>query len=192
MSKWFVALSLLLLAGCSSPPEAMGTSSSTTTEPVAMAPIVEAKPLPPLVGECSITRTNVGTPFGLGLYVDRGLPGFQECHFDDLFVGDLTTYGSGLVEATWTSQATETGVTAWVESADCASAPTVPCDAPFTTATTSPLRLAIPGLYLQQHGASDVQVQVAGEGLAIQQAFHVYITLFPQGEPPMEYTAIPA
>ncbi len=183
-----------LLAGCSGSGSdtdvAMTEPVPTTTAPMDPMPGVPAVP-PPVVAECAQTRTQAGTPLGYGAHVDRALLGIEDCILNEMFTDDLTAFASGLVEVTWSDlQATATNVNAWVESSDCQAGPLAGCGLPYETGTTAPLQIVLDRDFLEEWGESELALLAAAEGVAVQQEFRFYVTMFP-GDMPPGYTAVP-
>lgn len=180
-------LATALLAGCSSPaaPDDAadpGPALTGTLAPTPAAPSAPALP-PPVTATCDVTRTNAGTGLGYGVYLDRalsdnGLAGPTSCRLDDLFPDGHDWANSALVEVEWTPGPGMTAGDAWIESSACQSTPLDPCPAPYGSSASSPLALAVEGDDYALHAPADLAIQVAAEGLAAQQAFHVTVTLF--------------
>lgn len=194
----FVALLTLsaMVSGCASPPSDDGqslTSSSTTQTTAPAAPSIPIV-LRPVTATCDVTRTNAGTPAGLGVYGDRfladnGLGPATECALDTLF-SNHTWAHSLLVEVEWTPGPSTTAADAWIESTACQPTPTNPCPAPYESSPTSPLTLVVEGDDFATHAPADLLIQVAGEGLAAQQSFHVSVTLFANATVDADFTAL--
>jgi hypothetical protein len=188
----------LLISGCSSSPEADGTVSQATTTTTGSPQMVQALPAPlpaPQSATCDVTRTNAGTPAGVGVYFDRaladnGLSGPTSCSLDDLFENHAWA-NSTLIEVEWTPGAGMTGGDAWIESTACAGAtPVAPCDAPLAHSPTSPLTLKVEGDDFATHGNAAMTIQVAAQGAAAQQAFQVTVTLFANATVDEGFTAL--
>lgn len=186
-------LAVLLLAGCASSPQAtqdVATQPTITGDPVPAANAVpEAEPLPaPRTALCDVVRNNLGTPVGLGLYADR-IVGDTGCVLADLF-GDLAGAGSLLVEVTWTPGPGVLGADAWFESDACIATPLAPCQLPRATKSAGPLSLVLEGDTFLAHRDAALEVQVAGQGAAVQQAFQVHATLFANATVDAGFTAL--
>lgn len=186
-----VLVATLLLAGCASSPsgdEMLQAASTTTTSTVPPVPALPPVPAPQ-TQTCDGVRSNAGTSAGLGLYVDRAVTD-SSCFFEGTF-SDLSWARSTLVEVEWTPQPGMTAGDAWFESDDCASTPLEPCDLPKEASASSPLSMALEGEEFLEHIDANLEVQVAVQGAAAQQAFRVHLTLFANATVDAGFTAIP-
>lgn len=187
-----LVVACLLLAGCSSAPDedpaATTTLTPTPTGPTAPAADAEPAVPAPVSATCDVTRTNLGTPVGFGLYADR-IVADTGCFLDELFA-DHAWAQSALVEVEWTPGASTTAADAWIESDECIPSPTAPCDAPRATSAASPFSVLVEGDDYAKHAPANLEVQVAGQGAAVQQAFKVTITLFANATVDAGYSAL--
>ena len=184
---------LLLLAGCASPaddasPQALDQAAATLA-PQPEAPAAEPVAPQPVTLQCTMTRTQVGTPLGYGFNADRALTGIDECHFEQM-AGNLSWANAAVLEATWTSQASQTGSDLWVELTDCP--PEIPphnCTQGHATGASSPLRLELGADDLRAIEGRDPLAMASGQGAVVDLAFTLYVTLFPAEAPP-GFTAV--
>lgn len=177
-----------LLAGCAdnapAPNESVASADSASTNVLAEAS-PEPSPAPePVTVVCTITRTNLGTTTGYGLNIDRVVAGIDECLLETLFNGNTSWANAGLVEATWTTQTTQTGTDLYLESEICQpTLPPAPCDLPHVMGATSPLRLEMTADHLRAVEGNNPSVMVSGQGLVMDLEYTLHITLFPAAIP---------
>jgi hypothetical protein len=193
----WIIMAVVLFAGCSSAPPAeaddvFASTSASSTSSAPVAPLV-VQPRPPVVGSCEVTRTQVGSPAGAGVNIDETLDS-TACHFS-AFSDGLSVMAGAVVEATWSSsQPTTTTFSLSVEW-DCpielTDAPGA-CDVDREEGTVSPLRIELDGAQLNETGDHNLRAYIGGQGLLVQQSFRVYVSLFPDGPVPADYTAVPA
>lgn len=190
-ARWIVVL--LMLAGCADPSEDPPLQSTQQADET-ISPLVNATQPPPVrdpvTVTCDVVRTQLGTPLGVGLYADRVVLEDPGCYLDELFGPAMQDTGSVLIEITWTPQASMTGADAWVEADDCQSTPLEPCELPYGTASASPLVLRLEGDDVARHKDANLGVQVAAQGVAVQQAFTVHLTSFAQVQVPDGFSAV--
>ncbi len=180
---------LFLLAGCASPKQAsdvegVAGEGISLPEEAPLQQEAEATAPQPVTVTCEITRTNVGTTTGYGLNIDRVATGIDECPLEGLFDGDISWSQAGLVEATWSAQASQTGTDLWLESGACPP-PQLPdgCTPPHTMGASSPLRLELTADELRAAEGQDALVMVSGQGFVNELTYTLHVTLFPDAIP---------
>ena len=193
MLRLLLVTSLLLLAGCASPTPDDAPTQAVADEPADLpepaAPTAAPDPVPVTV-TCELRRTNIGTTTGYGLNIDRAVLGISECPMEELFGGNTTWARALLVEATWTTQPTQTGTDLYIESEACP--PQIPpngCQQPGVMGTASPLVLVLDEAELRRHEGQDALVMASGQGFVNDISYLLHLTLFP-GDIPAGFTAV--
>lgn len=188
------AFLVTFLAGCTSPaPEAEPVSpvdedTMPSVEPDAEQTLATPAVPEPVVLYCPASRTNLGTPAPYGVNLNEN----RVCDFDQAPVEDWSLYASALVEIAWDSlQPTITAIDGYIESEACFFDGITECRVAGVRGSTNPLTMALEGEEFTDH-AAQAWVVLSPEGVANEQPFDVYVSLFPDAMVPGGYSAIPA